>query len=112
MLQAIEKSGVTLKLAKCEFGCSSVKFLGHVVSGEGISPDPDKVKAIKDMSPPTCKKEARRFMGMVNYLGKFSSNLAKYSSPIYAISGSASEWYWGPDQQSAFNSIKTELLTF
>ena len=87
VLQRIEQAGITLRKEKCEFGCKEVKFLGHLVSGAGIKPDPSKVKAIQDMSPPTNKTEARRFTGMVNYLMKFSRNLAGLCAPIYAVSG-------------------------
>ena len=47
------------------------------------------------MDPPSDKKEARRFLGMVNYLSKFSKSLAELSVPIYAVVGKKSEWYWG-----------------
>jgi transposase InsO family protein len=109
VLNRISNSGVTLKREKCEFGSDKVKFLGHVVSQKGIEPDPDKVSAITEMQPPTCKKEARRLMGMVNYLSKFSMNLAKYSKPIYAVLGAKCEWYWDTEQQDAFERIKAEL---
>ena len=109
VLRRISQSGVTLKREKCEFGCKSVKFLGHVVSHSGISPDPEKIKAISDMSPPTCKKEARLSMGMVNYLSKFSSKFAALGAPIYSVTGQSSEWLWGPQQNKVFEDIKTEL---
>ena len=109
VLQRILASGVTLKREKCEFGSKTVRFLGHVISSEGISPDPEKVKAISEMRPPTCKKEARRFIGMVNYLCKFSSKLAGLCAPIYSVIGKNSEWYWGVEQKEAFASIIVEL---
>ena len=109
VLERIEKSGMTLRKEKCEFACTEVKFLGHIVSGRGFKPDPDKVKAINDMKPPTSKTEARRFTGMVNYLMKFSSKLAGLCAPIYAVSGSKSEWFWGPDQKEAFEMVKEEI---
>ena len=109
VLDKIHKSGMTLKKEKCEFGLTEVKFLGHIVSAEGIKLDPSKVSAICTMEPPTCQREAKRFMGMVNYLNKFSSKLAGLCIPIYDVTGSKSDWYWGSDQQSAFESIKLEL---
>ena len=54
-----------------------VRFLGHVISSEGISPDPEKVKVISEMRPPTCKKEARRFY--VNDLFVKNFNVVKYA---------------------------------
>ena len=46
---------------------------------------------------------------MVNYLSKFSANLAKYAAPIYSVTGRNGDWYWGTDQQDAFEQIKSEL---
>jgi len=109
VLVRIEKSGMTLKKEKCEFGCTEIKFLGHLVSNTGIKPDPAKVEAILGLTPPTSKKEARRFSGLVNYLSKFSSKIAGICTPIYAVSGANAEWYWGSEQQKAFQDIKTEL---
>ena len=54
----------------------SVKFLGHLIDSSGVHPDPDKVQAIIDMQPPTNVHEVRRFLGMVQQMGKFSPNLA------------------------------------
>lgn len=53
-LIATETAGVTLNPQKCEFGKQTMKFLGHVVSAEGISADPDKTSAISAMPNPTC----------------------------------------------------------
>jgi hypothetical protein len=110
VLSRIYNAGMTLRKDKCEFGCQSVRFLGHIVSGEGVKPDPSKVQAIVDMNPPTSKKDARRFMGMVNYLSKFSKRLSEFSVPIYAISGQKSAWFWGISQQLSFDQIKKELI--
>lgn len=62
VLDRIEASGITLMREKCEFGLASVKFLGHVMSAEGVELDPEKVKAIRGMAPPTSQKEARRLI--------------------------------------------------
>ena len=109
VLDRITTSGMTLKKEKCEFGCSEVKFMGHVVSAAGIKPDPEKVRAILELNPPCNKREGRRFTGMVNYLSKFSSRLAGLCLPIHAVTGNKSDWYWSPDQAKAFEDIKGEL---
>ena len=67
---------MTLRKTKCAFGCTEVRFLGHLVSSSGIKPEPGKIKAIVEMKPPRSTKEARRFTGMVNYLMKFNKMLA------------------------------------
>ena len=71
-LERIQAAGVTLNKDKCEFNKTSLTFLGHTIDGKGISPDPQKTAAISKMVSPKSTKELRRFMGMVNQLGKFS----------------------------------------
>jgi len=109
VLSAIKRSGMMLRKDKCEFGKEEIKFLGHVISREGIKPDPEQIKAITEISPPTTRKEARRFIGMVNYLAKFSRETADLLAPINAITGKASEWVREQAQQNAFERVKTML---
>ena len=61
------------------------------------------------MSPPTNISELRRFMGMVNQLGKFSPNLTNLSQPLRALLTKKSTWLWGPEQDRAFENVKAEL---
>ena len=82
VLSEIRKSGHKLNKSKCIFGASEVTFLGHVLSAEGVKSDPEKVKAIRDMEIPITKIELQRFLGMVNYLGKFLPNLAEETAPL------------------------------
>ena len=59
-----------------------MKFVGHVFSGEGVKADPEKIEAILQMPSPQDKTELRRFMGMINYLGKFVPNLSDITAPL------------------------------
>ena len=61
------------------------------------------------MSPPTNVPELRRFMGMVNHLGKFSSRLAELTQPLRELLGKKSTWMWGPEQDQAFTRVKEEI---
>ena len=58
-------------------------YIGYILSSKGIKPDPSKVQAIIEMKSPQDKKELQRFMGMVNYLGKFIPNLSDVSEHSY-----------------------------
>ena len=82
VLERIQSAGVTLNKEKCEFGKTTIKFLGHIISPEGISPDPQKTIAVKNMKQPSNVSELRRFLGMVNQLGKFSPNIAEFTKPL------------------------------
>ena len=108
-LQKIQSAGVTLSWDKCEFGKKQLRFLGHIINGDGIRADPDKVSAIVKMDSPTNILELRHFWSMVNQLGKFFQNLAKLTQPLRQLLGKRSTWLWGPEQVKAFSNVKTEL---
>ena len=108
-LKRIQSAGVTLNPDKCEFRRNRVKFLGHLIDRKGISADPDKTAAVLGMGPPKNVSDLRRFMGMVNQLGKFSSRLAEISQPLRELLSVKRSWIWGPDQERAFSELKSEL---
>lgn len=64
VLERIQKERLTLNVEKCHFAVDWVKFLGHVVSAQGLEADPSKIKAITDMPPPTDSADVRRYLGM------------------------------------------------
>ena len=78
----LEYTGVTLNKEKCEFGKATIKFLSHIISPERITPDPQKTIAVKNMKQPSNNSELHRFLGMVNQLGKFSPNIAEFTTPL------------------------------
>ena len=71
--------------------------------------DTEKTKAITEMKPPASVSELRRFMGMINQMGKFSPNLAEHSQPLRELLGKNRAWIWGPAQDQALMSTKDEL---
>jgi len=105
VLVKIRSAGLTLNPSKCEFTRSSITFLGHVINEKGISADPQKLLALKQMVPPTNFAELRRFMGVVNQLGKFSPHIAEISAPLRKLLSNKTAWLWGPEQETSFNQI-------
>ena len=81
ILTRIRASGLKLNRRKCIFAATSLTFLGHTLSPEGMQPDPSKVEAFIQMPLPESKSDLQRFMGMVNYLGKFIPNLSQITVP-------------------------------
>ena len=108
-LNRIQSSGVTLNPDKCEFNKEKLTFLGHVISKEGIAPDPKKTTAICQMKAPSTVSELRRFMGMVNQLSKFSPRVAEVSKPLRELLSTKRAWLWGLHQEEAFVKIKEVL---
>ena len=93
-----ETSKITQNTEKCQ-------FLGQ----NGIQPDPEKVQAVTEMSPPNNISEVRRFMGMINQLSMFCPQLANKAKPINELLSNKNDWMWGESQQKSFNLIKHEL---
>lgn len=108
VLRKFESAGLT-RNGKCEFGAREVKFLGHKVSAHGIEADPDKIKAILNMPEPKNIEGVRRFMGMANYVGKFSPHLPTLTKPLRDLLDNDSAWTWDMQQKAAFEVVKKEL---
>ena len=102
VLKRIKAAGITLNPTKCEFGRTKLTFLGHLITHDGISADPAKTSAIKNMRPPNNVTKLRRFMVMANQLGKFSPNLSEISAPLRRPLSHKHVWLWGPDQEQSY----------
>ena len=90
-LQKIQTAGVTLHNVN---SIGSITFLGHVIDEHGVSTNPGKTQAVREMERPTNITELRRFLSMVNQLGKFSSKLSDLSRTIRSAQSSCTV---GPD---------------
>ena len=109
VLQRLQDAGITLNTEKCHFSQGSVTFLGHLIDGTGIRPDPDKVTAIQKVRKPENVGDVRRFLGMANQLSKFSNHLADLTKPLRELLNKDREWVWGEAQKQAFDQIKVAL---
>lgn len=85
--------------------------IGHVVSDRGIHTDPEKVRAIKDMPPPTDITGIRRFMGMVSYYRRFITNCSIISHPLTELTKKGVRFEWNQKRQNAFEELKNQLAT-
>ena len=109
VLSRLQECGITLRKEKCQFFLPEVEYLGFRVSKDGLKPTEAKVKAIKEAEAPKCLTELRSFIGIVNYYSRFQPNLAHKMAPLYELLKKSVPWKWTEHQQSAFDSIKTEL---
>ena len=73
------------KFSKCDFYKYKIQYLGHVVSNDGISVDPDKIKAIMEWSVPKKVSDIRSFMGITGYYRKFIEGFSKMAYPITSL---------------------------
>lgn len=95
-----------LNFTKCLIRQPSVPYVGHLLTSEGLKPDPRKVEAIRAMPAPTDKDGVRRFLGFVTYLSKFIPDLSEEDAPLRQLLKSDVEFMWQPAQQKAFERLK------
>ena len=105
-LERCRERNFKLNPKKLRFKQESVVFHGHVLSSEGLRADPSKIQAIKEMPRPRDKGEVKRFLGMVNYLGKFCAHLSEVSEPLRDLTKENRPFLWGTVHEEAFNRIK------
>ncbi|UYV67706.1 K02A2.6-like, partial [Cordylochernes scorpioides] len=110
VLRKLKEAKVTLNKAKCVFGVPRINFLGHILDEDGIRPDPAKIEAVAKMPAPTDVHGVRRFLGMVNHLGRFVDNLSEIVAPLNQLLVKGQDFVWDCSQERAFRKLK-ELLT-
>jgi hypothetical protein len=111
----LKQNQIYLNPKKCEFNKPEVRFLGHLVSKEGVRPDPDKVKVMKEWPIPTDKNELYRFLGFANYFRLFIRSYATIAAPLYPLTQTLNKIdfaaKWTAIQQECFEALKLALST-
>jgi len=107
VLDTARAKGIKLKPSKCSLRVKEVKFVGHVITEHGVKPDNSKIEAIQAMPCPTNRKELERFLGMINYLGKFLPNLSDVTAHLRELLKQDTEWQWLEQHTAAVTNLKT-----
>jgi hypothetical protein len=106
VLERCRQINLKLNKEKSCIGKTKVNFLGHELSGDGLAPKRERASAIKDMLEPRNKNDVQRFLGFVNYLGKFCPGLAEHTEPLRTLLRKKTEFMWEKPQIDAFGKIK------
>ena len=93
------------------FGVPSGKLLGFLVSHRGIEANPEKVKAIEDMSPPQTLKEMQKLAGCVTSLGRSISKPGERALPFFKLMKKKGSFKWTPEADLAFQDLKRYLTS-
>ena len=119
VFKRIAEAGLKLRPSKSHFLKHKIRYLGHVVSEQGVGTDPDKIKNVKSWPAPQSVDELRRFLGFVGFYRRFIKDFSKIACPLYdhlggpqkkhharskSISRPKPEFRWGPAQQDAFHT--------
>ena len=90
---------------------AETKFLGRIVTREGIKPNPDAIKKVQSWQAPRCKKELEPFLGFAKYYREFIKDYASFASPLTKLRSKYSTWEWTEETQNAFQILKDKLCS-
>lgn len=82
VFQRLRESNFKIQMDKSEFLKLETAYLGHIISNEGIKPNPDKIKAIQSYPIPKTPKEIKQFLGLIGYYRKFIPDFARVTKPM------------------------------
>jgi len=111
VLKVLWQHKLYAKMAKCNIMKESVEYLGHYLSSQGVSIDPQKIEAINKWTPPEIVSHIRSFLGLAFYYRKFVKNFSAIAAPLTDLLHKDCEFIWADAQQEAFDELKRQLTT-
>uniref|UniRef100_A0A5S6Q4E0 RNA-directed DNA polymerase n=2 Tax=Trichuris muris TaxID=70415 RepID=A0A5S6Q4E0_TRIMR len=112
VFQRLSANGLVLNLQKCQFLVSHLEFLGHELDSSGIKPTNNRVRMLRDFPRPTCIRQLRRYLGMINFYHRFIPACAGIVQPLHKMltdQGKLKELNWTDEQNMAFCQSKEAL---
>ena len=124
LFNRLREHGLTLQPDKCHFLKREVTYVGHLLSAEGITTDPEKTAAVREWKTPTTVKELRSFLGFVGYYRRFCKNFAAIAGPLHELVNTCLKELkehrklkipftqrWNSNCQKAFDTLKEKLTS-
>lgn len=113
VFRRLSEAGILINVDKSVFGKSTLNFLGHLITPDGIQPLPEKIQQINNFPLPKTVSELRRFLGMINFYNRFLPNMAEHQAPLHALHGNKKRDHsiikWNNITTAAFNKCKSIL---
>ncbi|PNX92889.1 Ty3/gypsy retrotransposon protein [Trifolium pratense] len=110
VLRVLQDNTLYVKMSKCSFGVTEIEYLGHVVTGQGVSMDKDKVQAVLNWPTPLNVKQLRGFLGLTGYYRRFIQVYAKIASPLTDLLKKEA-YMWNDRAEQAFQQLKVAMTT-
>ena len=109
VLERLRQNKLFLNRKKCKFFQTEVDWLGHIVSGDGISVDQSKITAVKEWPAPKAPKPLMSFLGYAGYYRRFIEKYSHIAAPLTDLLRKSVEFAWGVPHQQAFDALKKAL---
>ena len=111
-LNVLRNANLKINKDKCTWFATTIKLLGHIVSGGQVHMDPAKVEAISKRRPPTNVKQVQEFLGLPNYYRRFIKDFSKIAAPIFNLLKKDVPFNWSKECDVAFNMLKERLTSY
>ena len=111
LFERLRSADLKFKEVKCNLLKKHIQYLGHIVSGEGITPLPEKLVSIQKMWPSKTPKEVKQFLGLIGYYRKFVPRFSDLARPLNALTRKNVEFEWTQVCQESFDLLKVSLMT-
>ena len=111
VLQNLREHKLYAKMSKCEFWMNEVKFLGHVVSEQGVVVDPAKIEVVMKWEPPKNVTEVCSLLGLAGYYRRFVEGFSKLAMPMNRLTKKGEKFLWTPECELVFHTSKEKLIT-
>ena len=109
VLMKLQEAGFPADVDKCEFHVTETKYLGLIISVDGIKMDPAKVEAIKQWNTPTCVREVCSFIGFCNFYRQFIRDFSKIAGPLNSLTKKDAKFAWSNECELAFEELKQRV---
>jgi hypothetical protein len=110
VLERLRSAGLQASIRKCEFAVQRTKYLGFIITTEGIEVDPEKVAVIANWKIPTTVKGVQSFLGFGNFYRRFVRDYSRITRPLHNLTKKDAPFIWSPACQAAFKKLKERLI--
>ena len=111
VFNALRIAGLKLKPSKCKFAESELLFLGHIISADGVTVNPEKIRAVRNFPVPKRRRDVKSFVALCSYYRRFIPSFAKIARPLHALTEKDRKFDWDSEASAAFEKLKDALCS-
>jgi hypothetical protein len=112
VFEQFRRFNVKVEPDKCEFLRPELAYLGHIISKEGVKPDPKKIEAVVQFPVPKREKDVKAFLGLTGYYRKFIADYSTIAKPLTKLLMKGVPWTWTSEEQESFERLKSKLVQY
>nr|ABA98437.1 retrotransposon protein, putative, Ty3-gypsy subclass [Oryza sativa Japonica Group] len=111
VLEKLKEHQLYAKFSKCDFWLTEVKFLGHVITAQGVAVDPSNVESVTKWTPPKTVSQIRSFLGLAGYYRRFIENFSRIARPMTQLLKKDEKFKWTAECDKSFEELKRKLVS-